>query len=888
MCLHHAVQAFAMAEVLISFKEFSFTYKAQSEPTLKHINLSIHRGEKILIAGPSGSGKSTLGYCINALIPHAFKGKIEGNATICGLNLADGDMYAVNKRVGTVMQDTDAQFVGITVAEDIAFSLENQCVEQREMHSTVAEIAHVVKMGSFLSHSPQELSGGQKQRVSLAGVLVDDVDILLFDEPLANLDPATGALAIEMIDELATLHNKTVIIIEHRLEEVLHRKVDRILVMQEGKLVSDTRPKELLASQTLRALGLREPLYITALRMAGCDLKRAGDLSSYEGVKLDSVKEAIHDWYAVSQKDSAARERDVLLRLENLSYSYDGLVMAVEGISASIHSGEMISVLGNNGAGKSTLAQLIMGVLRQDSGSISFEGIDLAGYSAGARSDLVGFVMQNPNHMISNDLVFDEVAFALRQRGYEEALIRERVLDVLGLCGLREYHHWPISALSYGQKKRVTIASILVTDPKILLLDEPTSAQDYLHYTALMQFLAELNEKTGLTILFITHDMHLALEYTTRSLVLSGGKLLADLPTSEVFSNPDLLSRANLKETSLYYLAKDLGIADIPLFIEHFVQEERKERPPSVEVIRLPKRKLALTERKKEIKVGKKVVKEGRKFGFALSWEDTDSYLHSFNGVTKIAFFGLWIGFCLLTFDLRFLLPALGFSFYLLWATKVPLRKFLPYIIGILGVIVLNAIFIFLFSPKQGVVYLGSETLLLGNEMMRYALSRETLFYLFVVCVKYLTLFPVALVFVSITHPSEFASSLNRLGIGYTVSYAVSLALRYLPEVTKTYVNILRSQMARGVDISKNAPLRKRLSSMARIIAPLVLFSLDRIEVITNAMVLRGFARLKKRTWYMQSSLRPRDWVALGLTLLFVAASLYIRFARNVMFWYPF
>ena len=877
-----------MAEILISFKEFSFTYKAQREPTLKNINLSIKRGEKILIAGPSGSGKSTLGYCINALIPHAFAGTIEGEASVCGLSVANGDIYEVNKKVGTVMQDTDAQFVGITVAEDIAFSLENQCVAQETMHATVQEMANVVAMGKFLSHSPQELSGGQKQRVSLAGVLVDDVDILLFDEPLANLDPATGALAIEMIDELASVHGKTVIIIEHRLEEVLHRRMDRILVMQEGALVSDTSPAALLSSSTLRTLGLREPLYITALRMAGCDLQDVGDLSSYSSVDHAKVQQQLESWYEKPKKEEVVKKKDLLLQIADLSYSYDGLTKALEGISASIYRGEMISVLGNNGAGKSTLAQLIMGVLTQDSGSLVFEGVDLAGYSASARSDMVGFVMQNPNHMISNDLVFDEVAFALRQRGYTEELIKERVLDVLGLCGLRAYHHWPISALSYGQKKRVTIASILVTDPKILLLDEPTSAQDYLHYTALMQFLAELNAKTNLTILFITHDMHLALEYTTRSLVLSEGTLLADLPTSEVFSNPELLGQANLKETSLYHLARDLQIADIPAFIEHFVREEQKERSPSVEVISLPDHPTRLAARKKEAKVGKKVVKEGRKFGFALSWEDTDSYLQTFNGVTKIAFFALWIGFCLMTFDLRFLLPALCFSFYLLWATKIPLRKFLPYIIGISGVIALNAIFIFLFSPKQGVVYLGSETLLLGNEALRYALSRETLFYLGVVSIKYFTLFPVALLFVSITHPSEFASSLNRLGISYTVSYAVSLALRYLPEVTKTYVNILRSQMARGVDISKDAPVKKRLSSMARIIAPLVLFSLDRIEIITNAMVLRGFARMEKRTWYMKAPLRARDTVALLLIILFVSASLYTRFGRGVMFWYPF
>ncbi len=872
----------------IVFKDFSFTYKGQTEPTLRHINLTISQGEKVLIVGPSGSGKSTLGYCLNALIPHAFTGKIEGSATICSENLQDADIYAVNKKVGTVLQDTDAQFVGLTVAEDIAFSLENQCMKREQMEKLVVSMAEVVGMEGFLSQSPQEISGGQKQRVSLAGVLVDDVQVLLFDEPLANLDPATGLKAMGLIDQLSKDTDKTIIIIEHRMEDVLSYPIDRILVMQEGEIVSDTSPRQLLSSTLLPSLGLRDPLYLAALRMAGCDFSSLGDVSSLDSVELGPWIQAVQAWHQRTAQKAQNIERPILLEAEDLSFSYDGLKPVLNKVSTTIREGEMVSILGNNGAGKSTLAQILMGVLKQDAGHIRYCGTLLDDYTASQRSSVIGFVMQNPNHMISSDLVYDEVAFALRQQGYAEDVIKARVMDVLGLCALRPYHHWPISALSYGQKKRVTIASILVTNPKILILDEPTSGQDYLRYTALMEFLSDLNKRTNLTILFITHDMHLALEYTQRSMVMHDGRILCDRPTSDVFSDTTVLQTANLKETSLSRLARKCQIEDVPSFIETFVLAEKQERndvqqvaeipfiQPDLQILRIKKRKKHRPQR------------EGRKFGFTLSFEDTDSVLHHLNGVTKFSVFLIWIVFCLMTFDIRFLLASTVISSTLLLLTKIPMRKFVPYFIGMGTVIALNAFFIYLFSPDQGTRYLGSRTVLLGLESAKYALTAETLYYLVVVCLKYFSLFPMALLFVSVTHPSQFASSLNRLGLSYRISYAVALALRYLPEVTKNYMHILHAQMARGVDFSSSTTLKKRFVSVGRVIAPLVLSSLDRIDIITNAMVLRGFARFKTRTWYLQRTLKTIDYLILLVTIIALLVSLYSRFVLKIMFFYPF
>jgi len=889
-----------MPEPIISFKDFQFTYKAQKFPTIKGITLDIYPGEKVLIVGPSGSGKSTLGHCINALIPNAFDGKIEGSVSVASLDVETTDIYEVNRHVGTVLQDSDAQFVGLTVEEDIAFSLENQCMVQGEMVPLVTNMANIVGMQDFLTQSPQEISGGQKQRVSLAGVLIDDVEILLFDEPLANLDPETGKRAIALIDELHKSTGKTIIIIEHRLEDVLSSPVDRVLLLEDGRIVCDTTPEVLLSGSLLEEKGIRDPLYLSALRQSGADLSHADGIASIDTINLDPYCDKVRSWFQKRPSIQTAKEHTLQLVISDLSFSYDGIREVLSHISAEIGEGEMISILGKNGAGKSTLAQILMGINAQDSGTISFEGKDISSLSVTERSSLIGFVMQNPNHMISHSMIYDEVAFALRQKGYSEEEIKPRVMDVLELCGLRAYHAWPVSALSFGQKKRVTIASILVTEPKILILDEPTAGQDYVRYSLLMEFLSSLNKRTGLTILFITHDMHLALEYTDRALVLSDGLLLADERVSEVFSNRELLAQANLTVTSLYTLAKRCDIEDIPAFIDCFIQGEKNRRPEGVQVVSLEKGELSFSKRKAEQKKKKKNINKnknkkhgvrskqsGRKFGFALSYEDTPSFVHSLNGVTKLVFFMLWIVLCLTTFDLRILIPSMFLAQAALASCKVPMKKFLPYILAMTYVILLNAIFIFLFSPDQGQRYLGTSHIVLGSPSAHYALTVETLFYLLVVCLKYFSIFPMALLFVTATHPSQFSSSLNRIGVRYKTSYAVGLAMRYLPEVTSSYSHILHAQMARGVDISKNVPFKQRVSSVGKILAPLVLSSLDRIDVVTNAMVLRGFGKHPRRTWYLARKMKFSDLLILVLMVSWISLSLYLRFGRGVMFWFP-
>ena len=558
----------------IEFLDFSFKYASQDNATLKGINLSIKSGEKIVIIGPSGSGKSTLGQCLNGLIPHAIKGEMSGSLSINETLVSGLSMQDYSKSVGTVLQDSDSQFVGLSIAEDIAFALENDMVPQVDMQAIVKKTAQMVDLDELLEHSPYALSGGQKQRVSLAGILVDDTDTLLFDEPLASLDPKTGKTAIEIIDQLHQETGKTIIIIEHRLEDVLHRHVDRVILMEHGQIVADMTPDELIVSPLLHKHGIREPLYISALKAANCPILSEDKPAFIEKMNIQKHQRLLTQWFHEQPPIERIEAGQPLLEVDALSYSYDGDKNALEDISFTINRGEFVSILGNNGSGKSTITKLIMGLVTADSGCIKFNGEDLADLSIFDRAQKVGVVMQNPNHMISHHMIFDEIAFGLRNRGFDEKSVTDKVTQVLELCGLIKYRHWPIEALSYGQKKRVTIASILVLEPELLILDEPTAGQDHRNYTSMLQFIQRLNKKLGITVLIISHDMHLVLEYTSRSIVIAKSKLIANAPVSQIFSDPELLDRANLKVTSLYTLANAVGIKDTDGFMQQFIKSE--------------------------------------------------------------------------------------------------------------------------------------------------------------------------------------------------------------------------------------------------------------------------------------------------------------------------
>ena len=555
-----------MKEAIIEWKDFSFRYETQQEPTMQGVDLTIYKGEKVLIVGPSGSGKSTLGQCLNGIIPNIYKGQMSGEFLIKGQAAFDMSIYDKSHLVSTVLQDTDGQFIGLSVAEDLAFALENDVTGLEDMKSRVHKWAEKLDLIALLAQRPQDLSGGQKQRVSLAGVLIDESPILLFDEPLANLDPKSGQDIIELIDQIHKEERTTTLIIEHRLEDVLHRPVDRIVLINDGRILFNGSPDQLLATDLLTQNGIREPLYLTTLRQLGVDLAKEEQLANLANMSISKGQVQLQNELA-----KETPELQSLFKLEDLSFSYDDRPI-LKSLHLDIKKGEKIAIVGKNGAGKSTLAKALSSFI-QTEGCYLWEGQDIKGDSVAERAERVGYVLQNPNQMISTNMIFDEVALGLRLRGVDEQEIETRVYETLKICGLYEFRNWPISALSFGQKKRVTIASILVLGAEIILLDEPTAGQDQKNYTEIMEFLEELHQK-GHTIVMITHDMQLMLDYSDRALVMVDGELIADTDPASLLSNPELLVKANLKETSIFKLAKKLDVD--PLALTAFYKERRE------------------------------------------------------------------------------------------------------------------------------------------------------------------------------------------------------------------------------------------------------------------------------------------------------------------------
>lgn len=559
---------------MISFKNFSFKYNNVVDKTLKNIDLTINKGEKVLIVGPSGSGKSTLSHCINGLIPFSYNGEIEGELIIDNIKPYEESLSDVSKKVGTILQDQDSQFIGLSVGEDVAFNFENNAIPLKEMKVKVIDALELVNMVDFINHSPYELSGGQKQRVSLAGVLGSDAEVLLFDEPLANLDPASGKEIMQLINDIHEKTNKTIIIVEHRIEDVLEQPFDKVIVVNKGEVQGFGTPDEILKSDLLKNNGLREPLYLEAMKLAGCDISQSENLKDLNNID-ERNKEVLKNWFnnETSNKDSIIKEEKIL-EVKNLAFSHDGIKNTINDVSFHLNKGEILAVLGNNGAGKSTLCRLITGILKPQKGSIFLNNQCIDSWSIKQKGSSIGYVMQNPNQMISQHMIKDEIALGLKCRNYSKEEIDKKVEEVLKICGLYPYRNWPVSALSYGQKKRVTIASILAINPQVIILDEPTAGQDYKHYTEFMEFIKELSAQ-GISIILITHDMQLTLEYCHRAVVLSGGEKIADDKPSNILTDENIIKKANLKETSLSTLAKSIGIANTNDFVQFFIDLER-------------------------------------------------------------------------------------------------------------------------------------------------------------------------------------------------------------------------------------------------------------------------------------------------------------------------
>lgn len=547
-----------MTAPIINFQHVTFKYHAQAEPTLNDISFQIYPGEKVLIAGASGSGKTTLLRLLNGLIPQAYAGETTGTLTLNGKNILDQTLFELSLQAGTVLQDSDAQFVGLTVAEDIAFALENDHQPVSHIKAEVAKWATRFGLGERLNLAPQVLSGGQKQRTSMAGVLVDDGKLLLFDEPLASLDPAAGVVAMNMIDKLQSERDLTVVIIEHRIEEVLQANVDRVIVMAHGRIVANGTPTDIIKAGILPENGLDEPLYVQLLRQAHIDISQLSHVANVNQIDIVEQKAAIE---RLKKPVTRHMKPTVKLVVKDLDFGYDKDTQIFKRLNTVINQGEILGIVGKNGSGKTTLAHLLTGFLMPNAGDIILDGESVLQQSIKERADHIGYVLQNPNHMITKATVFDEVASGLILRHVSADDIQRRVREMLKLIDLDGMRHWPISALSFGQKKRLTIAAVLVLQPQILILDEPTAGQDATHTNELLHFLTKINQQENTTVVIITHDMHLLANFVERALVIVDGQLLADTTPAELLANEKLVHLASLRTTSVYQLANRLNIS---------------------------------------------------------------------------------------------------------------------------------------------------------------------------------------------------------------------------------------------------------------------------------------------------------------------------------------
>lgn len=555
---------------VVEFKDFTFKYINQLEPTLKNINLEIKKGEKVLIAGPSGSGKSTLGSCLNGIVPFSKEGGFKGTLTVKNIEPYESSIFEISNLVGTVLQDQDGQFIGLSVGEDVSFIDENNLIPQSEMIKNTEKALSEVGMESFINHSPQELSGGQKQSVSLAGIMRSPAEILLFDEPLANLDPYSGKHAMKLICDIQKKTGKTIIVIEHRIEDVLEQEFDRVIILSKGEVVANGTPEELFRKDIFRQYGLREPLYIEALKYSGVNLETD---SIYPISKIGTNENItkVKTWCdSIELKEK--QFKDNILSVQNLSFSYDENKSILKDVNFSVNRGEILALLGNNGAGKSTLCKVVTGIEKESSGDIVFLGKSIIKNSIKRRGEKIGFVMQNPNHMITQETLLEEVQFGLKIRGVKD--FTEKAEKALEICGLHEFRHWPVTSLSYGQKKRLTIAAILALEPEVLILDEPTAGQDYKRYKEFMNFIKEIANK-GVGIILITHDMHLALEYANRAIVLCNGTIIANNSPSIILGEKELMEKSNLKETSLSQMAEIMGL-DPEMLMNSFINFENQ------------------------------------------------------------------------------------------------------------------------------------------------------------------------------------------------------------------------------------------------------------------------------------------------------------------------
>lgn len=507
----------------VVIENLSFRYRSREDIAINHISLDIPAGQLVLIAGASGCGKTTLARCINGLIPRSYKGDLTGRIVLLGQDTKDLPLARISQMVGTVLQDPERQILGTKVLNEVAFGLENLALPRAEIINRVDSALKYLKIEHLRDRETFNLSGGEKQKVALAGVLAMRPGILLLDEPLASLDPASAQETLQMVRAMAD-EGLTVLMVEHRVEDVLNYHPERVLFMMDGLIRYDGSAAGLMQAVDYREVKLPASMII---QMAANDPALA----------------------PVIRLSSPVKEEPPLVQFEHVRFSYEGEQDVLQGINLSIHPGDIVAILGPNGAGKTTLVKHAIGLLKPKAGRVLVEGKDTKEISVAQVAKTLGYVFQSPSHMLFAPTVYDELAFGPTNLGHTKDEIRKEVTEALEIVHLSGLEKNPPLALSFGQQKRVSIAAILAMRSRILVMDEPTAGQDYKNYMDFMDSILRLPNFQA--IFFITHDIDLAVIYATRVLLVNQGTLVADGKPEEVLADYDRLVRCRLVPTSL-------------------------------------------------------------------------------------------------------------------------------------------------------------------------------------------------------------------------------------------------------------------------------------------------------------------------------------------------
>jgi energy-coupling factor transporter ATP-binding protein EcfA2 len=548
----------------IDFQGVTFYYEGSNIPALKDINLSIKQGEIVLVTGPAGSGKTTLCSCINGLVPHFHEGNLQGNVLVRSYNTKKARIGGLASLVGMVFQDPESQLVTSSVADEVAFGPENFGVERDEINKRVKAALEATRLGGYEEREPYNLSGGEQQACVIASVYALQPDIYVMDEPLANLDPSGRAQVLRLIIEVAKKRGKTLVIVEHALEEVIPL-VDRIVVMYQGEIIRDGTVEEALSLGDIPQVFTRPPI----VRLSEKFLNTVQPLTPEDFYKKLSNKYQLGTIQANSPIDHApllAIDRKPIIEVKNVSYSYTQSKEALRNISLTIGEGELVAILGRNGSGKTTLVRHLIGLIKPVENKIFVNGKDVALTPTHELAQDVGFCFQNPNHQIVTFKVRDEVIFGLRAHKVPLSEYEERIHEALKIVDMLDYIDAEVFDLGKGQKQRLALASVLALKPRILVIDEPTTGQDPQMAEGIFNIIKNLNAM-GTTVLMITHQMEYAATYAQRAIVLRSGEITFDGPINELIANRKLMEDNYLDLPEVTKIAGQFGEHGVPAWL---------------------------------------------------------------------------------------------------------------------------------------------------------------------------------------------------------------------------------------------------------------------------------------------------------------------------------